>query len=47
MSHTCINEILIIVSCTGDYQHPYHDYDGNEDYANEEGIEGEITPNEP
>ena len=47
MSHACTYVILITVSCTGDYEHPYYAYADNEDYADEEQFEEEITPTEP
>ena len=34
--------ILITVSCTGDYEHPYYDYAANPEYA-EEGTTDEST----
>ena len=47
ISRACIYVILITVSCTGDYEHPYYAYADNEEYADEERFEEEITPTEP
>ena len=38
--------ILIIVSCTGDYEHPYFAQANNEEHAEEEPIEGAFTSTE-
>ena len=52
MLHSCILAMLTIVSYAGEYGHPYYNYaldkqDGNEEYADKGGIEGEeIPPNE-
>ena len=45
-SHACIYVILIAVSCTGDYKHPYFAYADNEDYAEEEPAEDTLPPAE-
>ena len=47
MSHACIYMILITVSCTGDYEHPYYAYADNEEYADEGLFEEEFPPTEP
>ena len=36
--------ILIIVSCTEDYEHPYYDYADNPDYAEEGTLDEPIHP---
>ena len=38
--------ILITVSCTGDYEHPYFPYADNEENADTEIFEEEFPPNE-
>ena len=46
MSHACIYVILITVSCTGDYEHPYYAYADNEEYAEEEPTEEALPSTE-
>ena len=46
MSHACIYMILIIVSCTRDYEHPYFAYTDNEEYAGEEPAEDALPSTE-
>ena len=46
MSHACIYVILITVSCTGDYEHPYYAYADNEEYVEEEATEEALPSTE-
>jgi hypothetical protein len=47
MSHaTAYYVILITVSCTGDYEHPYFAYADNPEYAEEETAEEALPPAE-
>ena len=39
--------ILIIVSCIGDYEHPYFAYADTEENAGIEPIDEEFPPSEP
>ena len=36
--------ILITVSCTGDYEHPYFTYTDNPEYAEEELADEALSP---
>ena len=38
--------ILIIVSCTEDYEHPYYDYAATQEYAEEETTDEPTLPSE-
>ena len=44
--HSAYYVILITVSCTGDYEHPYYAYADNSEYAEEEPTAEAVPPAE-